>query len=386
MNPIKYILLCSSLILVSCNNNKSAESENQASEVEAHDDNLYVSKAQFENAKMSFGTVMEKDFAQTVHTNGVIDVPPQSKAVISAFSGGYIKNTPLLIGDKVRKGERLLSIENPEFINMQQLYLETAEQLAYLKSEFERQKTMFEENISSQKNYLKAESEYKTAMARANSLKKNLEMLNISPTSVLEGNIVSQVSIYSPIDGYVTQVLVNTGTYVSPADKIMEIMNTDHVHLELKVFEKDLLQLKKGQQVMFRVPEASQEYYKGELHLVGTTIDSRSRIALVHGHIDHENEANFSVGMFVEAAIVTGSSAHLALPDDAVVELDGINYVLLLEEEDTDGYYLHPVEIEVKTSYNGFTSFKTPLDQEAKFLTKGGFVLLQGEDSGGHSH
>lgn len=386
MNPIKYILLCSALILVSCNNSKNTENENQASEVKAHDDNLYVSKAQFENAKMSFGTIMEKDFAQTVHTNGVIDVPPQSKAVISAFSGGYIKYTPLLIGDKVRKGERLVSIENPEFINMQQLYLETAEQLAYLKSEFERQKTMFEENISSQKNYLKAESEYKTAMARANSLKKNLEMLNISPTSVLEGNIVSQVNIYSPIDGYVTQVLVNIGTYVSPADKIIEIMNTDHVHLELKVFEKDLLQLKKGQQILFRVPEASQEYYKGELHLVGTTIDSRSRIALVHGHIDQEKEANFSVGMFVEADIVTGTSAHLALPDDAVVELDGLNYVLLLENEDTGGYHLHPIEVEVEASYSGFTSFKTPLDQEAKFLTKGGFVLLQGEDSGGHSH
>lgn len=386
MNPIKYILLCSTLMLVSCNNNKSVESENQVSKAEAHDDIIHVSKAQFDSAKMSFGNVMEKDFALTVHTNGVIDVPPQSKAVISAYSGGYIKNTPLLIGDKVKKGERLLSIENPEFINMQQLYLETAEQLAYLKSEFERQKTMFEENISSQKSYLKAESEYKTAMARANSLKKNLEMLNINPASVLKGNIVSQATIYSPIDGYVTQVLVNTGTYVSPADKIMEIMNTDHIHLELKVFEKNLLHLKKGQQIVFRVPEASQENYKGELHLVGTTIDSKSRIAMVHGHIDHDIEANFSVGMFVEADIVTGSSTHLALPDDAVVELEGINYVLLLENEDTDGYQLHPIEVTVEASYNGFTSFKTQLDQEAKFLTKGGFVLLQAEDSGGHSH
>lgn len=386
MNPIKYILLCSALILVSCNNNKNVENESQISEAYTDDSSVYVSKAQFENAKMSFGNPKQRDFVQTVHTSGVIDVPPHSKAVISSFFGGYIKSTSLLIGDKVKKGERLVSIENPEFINMQQLYIETAEQLAYLKSEFERQKTMFKENISSQKKYLKAESEYKTAIARANSLKKNLEMLNINPASVLEGNIVSQVSIYSPVDGYVTQVLVNTGTYVSPADKIMEIMNTDHLHLELKVFEKDLLHLKKGQQIRFRVPEASQEYYNGELHLVGTTIDSRSRIALVHGHISHENKANFSVGMFVEAAIVTSSSARLALPDDAVVELDGINYVLQLEKEDTDGYNLHPIEVELEASYNGFTSFKTPLDLEANFLTKGGFVLLQEEDSGGHSH
>src|SRR5690554_6488055 len=151
MNPIKYILLCSTLMLVSCNNNKSVENQSQVSDTEAHDDIIHVSKAQFDSAKMSFGNVTEKDFAQTVHTNGVIDVPPQSKAVISAFSGGYIKNTPLLIGDKVTKGQRLVTLENPEFITMQQSYLETAEQLSYLKSEYERHKTMLEENITSQK-------------------------------------------------------------------------------------------------------------------------------------------------------------------------------------------------------------------------------------------
>src|SRR5699024_6001918 len=166
------------------------------------------------------------------------------------------------------------------------------------------------------------------------SLKKNLEMLNINPTSVLAGNIVSQVNIYSPIDGYVTQVLVNTGSYVSPADKIMEIVNTDHLHLELKVFEKDLLQLKKGQEILFRVPEASKEYFAGDVHLIGTTIDPKSRTAKVHGHIENEEEVHFSVGMFVEADIITSTSTQYALPDDAVVEMDGVNYVLQLENED----------------------------------------------------
>ena len=92
MNPIKYILLFSLLGLVSCN--KNTDNQNQVSEVHAESENIYVSKEQFENAKMSFGSVMDKDFAQTVHTSGVIDVPPQSKAVISAFSGGYVK-TPI---------------------------------------------------------------------------------------------------------------------------------------------------------------------------------------------------------------------------------------------------------------------------------------------------
>lgn len=382
MKYIKSIFLLSAIIFVSCN--KDNKSSPIVSSPEIESDMVYVTKAQFEGANMRIGKLEEKDFAKTIHTSGVIDVPPQNRAVISAFSGGYIKNTPLLIGDKVKKGERLVTLENPEFIIMQQNYMETAEQLSYLKSEYERQKTMFEENITSRKSFLKAESEYKTAVARTNSLKKSLEMMNISPSSVLQGSIVSQANIYSPIDGYVTQIYINTGSYVSPSDKIMEIINTDHIHLELKVFEKDLLQIKKGQEILFTVPEASKKVYYGEVHLVGTTIDPKARISMLHGHIDENDETNFTTGMFIEADIVTSTIKHMALPEDAVVELEGKKYVLLVESDNNDGYKLHPIEVQIESTYKGFTNFKTTLDADARFLTKGGFVLLQSADAGAH--
>src|SRR5699024_93375 len=129
-SPINDRSLWSSLILIGCNK-KNAETENQVSQTEVQDETVYVSKAQFENAKMSLGKISEQEFAQTVHTSGEIDVPPQNIAVISSFAGGYVKNTLLIIGDKVKKGDPLLRIENPEFINMQQQYLENTEQLSY---------------------------------------------------------------------------------------------------------------------------------------------------------------------------------------------------------------------------------------------------------------
>src|SRR5690554_7288974 len=95
MNPIKYILLFGVLSLVSCNKNNNTKNESQTTEDQA-DNNIFVSKAQFESAKMSFGNPIEKDFAQTVHTTGELDVPPQNIAEISSFSGGYIKHTHLL--------------------------------------------------------------------------------------------------------------------------------------------------------------------------------------------------------------------------------------------------------------------------------------------------
>lgn len=380
MKPIKFLILFASFLIFGCNTNK----EQETAAAPADDDTVFLSKAQFDNAKMEIGTVEEKDFAETVHATGVVDVPPANKAVISAFYGGYVKNASFMIGDRVKKGERLVTLENPEFITMQQNFMETAEQLNFLKSEYERQKTMLAENITSQKSFLKAESDYKTAVARTNSLRKSLQLLNINPNSVLNGEVVSQVTIYSPITGYITKISVNSGTYVSPSDEIMEVVNTDDIQLELKIFEKNILHLKKGQEILFRVPEASSEVFMAKVNLVGTSINSQSRSAVVHGTIDKLEDLHFSAGMFVEADVVTGTSTHSALPEDAVVEMEGTSYVLKIESEDNDGYTLLPIEIVPEFTYKGFTSFKNPLPA-GKFLTKGGFSLLQGE-GGGHSH
>ena len=81
--------------------------------------------------------------------------------------------------------------------------------------------------------------------------------------------------------------------------------------------------------------------------------------------------------MFIEADIVTSTIKHMALPEDAVVELEGKKYVLLVESDNNDGYKLHPIEVQIESTYKGFTNFKTTLDADARFLTKGGFVLLQ---------
>ncbi len=379
MKFIKSIPLLLILLLGSCNNSEKEVNLTETTSEETQKERIYLSKAQFEGEAMALGQLNKKRFAETVQTTGVIDVPPQSRALISAFSGGYIKDTPLLVGDQVKKGQRLVTLENPEFITMQQNYLEVVEQLSYLKAEYERQEIMLKEKITSQKSFLKAESDYKSNLARKNSLKKNLEMLNINPALVEAGTIVSQVAIYSPINGNVTRVFVNMGTYVSPADKIMEIMNTDHIHLELKVFEKDLLHLKKGQEISFTIPEASKQEFKGEVHLVGTTIEQNRRIAMVHGHIVEKDAYNFTAGMFVDAQIITGESEFLALPENAVVELDGKNYVLQLVDEDAKGFEFNSVEVKINENYEGFTAFETNknLSPDARFLTKGAFILLQ---------
>ncbi|WP_282069256.1 efflux RND transporter periplasmic adaptor subunit [Olleya namhaensis] len=381
MNKI-YILLFS-LVLVACGN--SEKKVETVPETETHNDEITITKAQFEGEKMAFGTLAEYAFNETVKVNGMIDVPPHNKSSITTFSGGYITKTPLLIGDQVKKEQLLVTLKNPEFIELQQNYLEVSEQLNYLKSEFNRQKTLFEEKITSEKNYLKAESAYKSNRAHYNGLRKKLQMLNINPSNVEQGRITSTINLYAPISGHVTKVNVSNGTYVSPSDVIMEIVDIDHIHLELSVFEKDIMQIKKDQKITFKIPEASDKTFEAEVHLVGTTIDEQTRRVKVHGHVDND-KAHFIVGMFVDADIIIDSIKSIGLPKEAIIEVGNDFYVLVLEEAHGDEFHLEKVKLELgKQTENTVEILNTSLLKDKQILVKGNSMLLN-ESDGGHNH
>ena len=374
----KITLIAVIFSLFSCGNNETpSEIATPTAEM---DDIIFVSKAQFENNMMTLGSLIEKSFPVTVQTTGMIDVPPENRAVVNATMGGYIKTTPLLVGDKVRKGQSLVTIENPDFVTLQQEYMEVNEQLTYLKSEFDRQQKMQAENITSQKSFLQAESAFKSAKAKHNGLKKHLQLLNISPANVAAGNISSVVTIYAPISGTITKVNVTRGTYVSPATAILEIVDNDHIHLELSVFEKDIMKLQKGQKIKFKIPESSSETYEAEVHLIGTAIES-NRTIKVHGHIENEKGENFLVGMFVDAQIIIESAFAKALPETAIIKLEEKFYVLKLVRENEKGYFFDQVAIEIGNTYNGYTSLQDnkEINDNDKLLTNGAFNLIATE-------
>lgn len=369
-----YILLIP-IVLASCG---EKDSQSNAITNSAEKDNVItVTKSQFENGHMVLGNVNDYEFNEVVKANGFIDVPPQNKASMSTFMGGFVKNTPLLIGDKVKKGQLVLTLENTEYVELQQQYLEVAEQLSYLKSEFVRQQTLFNEKITSEKNFLKAESNYKSTMAHYNGLREKLRMMNINPVSVEQGNMSSTINLYSPISGYVTNIEVSNGTFVSPQDEVLEIVNTDHIHLELSVFEKDILNIKKGQIITFKVPESSDDTYLAEVHLVGTSIDETSRTIKVHGHIEDEEKTRFIKGMFIEAEIITDTKTAKSLPKDAVYKLNDSYLTLVLVDSNDDVYTFNKTEVKVGKQVEDFFEVLNPDEFKDKMvLTKGSLMLL----------
>jgi len=309
------------------------------------DSNLItISKQQFKSEKMAFGTLKEHQFYNTIKTTGIIDVPPENKASVSTFVGGYVTKIPLLIGDKVKKGQLVASLQNPEFVEIQQKYLEISAQLSYLKNEFERQKTLYKEQITSEKNYLKAESTYKSNLATYNGLRKKLQMMNLNPANIEKGTISSTINLYAPINGFITKVNVSNRSYISSSNEVLEIINTDHIHLELNVFEKDILKIKKEQKIQFKIPEASSKTFEAEVYLVGTFVNT-DRTIKVHGHINHDENTNFITGMFIDASIIYGENKEISLPKTSVLKNENNAFVFVLKDENKDAYIFEKIKI-----------------------------------------
>lgn len=372
---MKYIIYSILFITVIGCKSKEAESTIDDSAV-ITDDRVFITNEQWKKNNMKLVTVEEQDFPTTIKVVGKIDVPPTNKVVVTAKMGGFIKSIPLLVGDKVKKGQRLVTVENQEFVAMQQQYLETKQEIAFLKSEFERQKALFDEKITSERNYLKAKRDFEVAQTTLVSLQKQLQMINISATKLNSNSITSVTGIYAPISGNVTKIKTVTGSYISPADEILEIIDNKHLHLELSVFEKDALKLKVGQEISFRVPELSSEVYKAKVHLIGKSINE-NRTVDVHAHIEEEQKRNFLSGMFAEATIKTSSSQVKTLPETAIAEVEGKKFALKLDENTNEGYYFKKEKVEVGNTVKSFVELKElELQNEAKFLEKGVFNLL----------
>ncbi len=339
-------------------------------------DIVTLTESQFSEGHMELGKISPNEFTTVVKANGMFDVPPENKALVSAYFAGYVKDITLLPGEAVKKGQVLFTLENPEYVQVQQAFLEASGRLNYLKSDYERQKTLLDDNVTSQKNFLKAEAEYKVTLAQYQSLKKKLGLMNIDPNTLTGENISATIGVLSPLSGYVTSIEAGKGMFLTPSDVAMTITDTSNLHIELKIFEQDLPVVKVGQIIKIRVQNDTQQVYLGEVHLVNKAIDPVERTVNIHGDLTNEEDAKlFAPGMYIEAEILTSKAFYPALPVEAIANIENNFYVLVKEGETT----FKRKSVKVGASDNGYTQILNvdDFDGNATFLTKGAFNLIK---------
>lgn len=325
---------------------------------------------QFKTAGILTGQAQRIQLSENVRVSGRLDVPPQNMVTLSAMLGGFVKETSMLQGTHVKKGQVVAIMEHPSYIELQQQYLEATGKVVYAEKELSRQQVLSKDSVNAAKSLQLATAEYEMARATHEALRAKLEMVNLNPETIRQKGIQKEIRLYAPIQGYVTQLYVNVGAYVQPNDPLFKIVDTDHLHAEVIVYEKDVAKLTIGQKIRLRLNN-EQTDRMGTIYLIGKEIDE-DRTIRIHCHLDKEDN-RLLPGMFFTGEILTDSKEVLALPEQSVIFFDGKHYVFVVNSDDT----YEMIEVVVGATDNGYieVTFNNEVDSR-EFVLRGAYDLL----------
>ncbi|HIV33214.1 efflux RND transporter periplasmic adaptor subunit [uncultured Alistipes sp.] len=297
---MKKILLPIAALLCACSSAPTAPASTAASEAAATDS---IAAAPAEEPASEVDAASGATSVPNEPTfNGILVLPPQSRATVTLTMGGSIRSTTLLPGAYVKQGTVLATLENPEFIALQQSYLDSHAQYEFLRTEFLRQQTLAREEASSQKHFQQSKAEYLSMRSRMDAAAAQLALLGVDTTRLLAGGIIPYLDIKAPISGYAADVKMNTGRHFDVGEPLCEIVNKSDMMLRLTAYEKDLANLRAGDRVEFRVNGIEGETFHGVITMVGQQVNNENRSIDVYVRIEGQNP-QFRPGMYAMARI-----------------------------------------------------------------------------------
>ncbi len=356
------------LILSACVS-KTQEQNTAADSLQANV--IQLSDLQYKSSNILLGEMARKPVVVNIAVNGKLDVPPQSLVIVSAPMGGFVKSTNLLPGMKVRKGDVLATLENQEYIQLQQDFLDNSSKLEFLEKEYTRQQALARENVNAEKTLQQSKATYESMKAMVSGLEAKLAMINITPAALKSGKIGSPIKLYAPIEGFITTVNVSIGQYVTATDVMFKIVNLDHLHAELQVYEKDINKIALGQKLTFRLANDTTQH-RASIHLVGKEI-SQDRTVRVHCHIEG-GDKSLLPGMFVTANIETASQNGDVVPTTSIANYEGKDYIFVPSGVNR----FTAIRVNTGTTMGTFTEIQLLEKTEAgtPIVTRGAFELM----------
>ena len=370
--------------LISCHTGETLKTE---TEEILPEDIVELREDQAKLAEIETGYIELRSLSGKIKVNGTVAVAPQNLATVCMPMGGFIKSTTLLPGHAVKKGQTLAILENQEFVDVQQRYLEAKNRLEFAEVEFIRHSELYKDDVYSQKNLQQVTTDYKILKTQVKALEQKLFLLGIAAAYLNEDNISSSVSVVSPISGYLKTVNVNIGKYMAPSDIMFEIVNSEKLLLELTLFEKDADKVSAGQKIRFFINNEA-EQHEAVIYQTGKSINN-DKTYNVYANVTGACK-NVLPGMYVNAVIEASHNDVLALPSDAIVSFYDRHYIFIFDKnkEENGKPFTEYRMIEVKKGINddGYTEVIVPKGfdiKTAKVVIKGAYNLLSAKKNAG---
>ncbi|MCC4227437.1 MULTISPECIES: efflux RND transporter periplasmic adaptor subunit [Flavobacteriaceae] len=371
-------------------NTEEGEGHNEEGEEEGGMGAVHLSDLKFNSLGIKVDTLPKKALSGLVEANGQLEVPPQYEATVTAILGGNVTSIKVIEGDKVNKGQVLAYLAHPDLTRIQTDYINAFNRMQFLEDEFNRQKRLYEAEVGSGKTFQQTRSDYQSVKGEVTGYESQIRQLNLSPSQVRNGDLYEYVPVVSPIAGYIEKVKVQVGQYVEPQTGMFMVVDNEHVHADLMVFEKDIYKVKEGQKISFSLESVPGSNLTGEIYSVGKQFEQNPKAVHVHAEID-KKEDYLIPGMYIQGKIRTGASPVTALPEEAIIEEDGNPYIFTAQKHQEDGeteWELKPVQVRTGITEDGWVEIKLlePLPEGTMVAYNNAYYLVSEMQKSQTSH
>lgn len=279
--------------------------------------------------------VKAEPVAETLRVAGRIDFDEHRLARIGATITGRVTGIDAWLGQEVKKGDRLASLNSSELSSQQLAYLKARAQLELNRRNAERAKALFEADVIGAAELQRRESEYQISQAETRAAADQLQLLGVSPAAIdrlgKQGAINSVTPVVATMNGVVVDRKLAQGQVVQPADALFVLADLSRLWAVAQVPEQQVSQVKTGQSVSIEVPALANEKLIGKLIYVGQTIDPETRTVLVRTELDNR-DGRLKPAMLASMLIEAKPVERLVVPAGAVVRENDEDHVFVAEE------------------------------------------------------
>lgn len=210
---------------------------------------------------------------------------------------------------------------------------------------------------------------------------KNWKITDIQIQQILStGKPIETISIYADHSGYVLSKKLSQGDYVKQGQALYTLGSTSRLWLVFDVFESDLANVKKGNNVIFNTPSVPNKDFEAKVTYIDPLLNSTSRTAIVRAEINNSQNL-LKPGMLLNGTIVSTKSvssntkgANVIVPNTAIL-WTGERSVVYVQLADTDVPSYQYREVDIGSRSSKFTNVVAGLQNGEEVVTHGAFAV-----------
>jgi cobalt-zinc-cadmium efflux system membrane fusion protein len=350
------------------------EEGHEGDEEGGHSDAITLTSAEMEELSITLAEAGPGTLDVQVSLPGEVRLNEDRLAHVVPKLSGIVKEVNVGLGDTVHAGDVMAALESRDLATVKAGYLAARERVGLAQATFQREKGLWEAEISAEKDYLEAKNALAEAQIALRASQQELEALGLPDADITgadrqSGRSLTRYAIVAPFEGTVIEKHVVLGEFVEANADIFSLADLSSVWVDLSVYQKDLLAVREGQEVLISASGALPDT-RGTIAYIGPLVGEETRTALARVVLANP-EGLWRPGLFVTAGVaVSELSVPIHVPKTALQTIDGTTHVFL-EHEGT----FEPVPVEVGRADAEAAEILSGLAAGQTYVAAGGFHL-----------